>query len=279
MKKTVRTLLVAFATCLFCSCENSYLQSTPQDQLVIEGWIENGHAPVVLVSRTVPVNSDWFSFDSLFNYTLRYAKVYIEHGGRRYDLTARLNRKLYLNNYFTSSELIGEVGESYTLHVEWEKYNICATCTIPEPTPIDTVGFVPVKGDSLFYAYVDFRNNAGEGKKYMVFSADGQLDTSIFNGVYMGYLDGSGMVDGKARVEIGTHNEEKDNYFRIGDVTTIKLARLDEGCADFWKSYCDVGTFQGTLIIPIYKNIKGNIDGALGYWAGYGVSTVSLELK
>lgn len=93
------------------ACDNSYLESDNVEELVVEGWIESGHAPVVMVSSTLPVSSTPQPLSDINEHILRYAEVYIEHNGEREYLTARLTDKFAVGNYFTSPSLRGVPGE------------------------------------------------------------------------------------------------------------------------------------------------------------------------
>ena len=103
----------------FAACDNSYLESDNIEELVVEGWIESGHAPVVLVSSTLPVSSTPQPVSDITEHILRYAEVYIEHNGEKEYLTARLTDRFVIRNYFTSTTMRGIPGESYKLHVKW----------------------------------------------------------------------------------------------------------------------------------------------------------------
>lgn len=272
MKKIIAIFL---SLSVFCSCNTKSLDSEYEPQLVIEGWIENGHSPVVFVSKSIPASSDPMSTDEIAESVLRYANVSIVHNGDSIPLTARLSDKYMLQNYFTTDRIKGEIGEDYTLCVKWKEYSASATCTIQEPCPIDTALVKPTDIDTCFIVTSRFTNHQADMQKYQYFVRD---DTSAFKAVKYAALDGSNIPEGPFNYDIG-RQKEKDTYFHSGDIVTIKLATCEKAVYDFWNRFHEATAFSGNTLTPVYMNCKGNIDGALGYWAGYGISTYTLKIK
>jgi len=272
MNKHIVILLAALA---FTSC-NSFLETESKEELVVEGWIENGHAPVVMVSSTLPVSATERSIDDIQEHILRYATVSIEHDGQKEYLTARLTDKHKIGNYFTSSTLRGEIGHSYRLNVEWLDYKAEASCTIPEPTPIDTSYFEKEK-DNLSYVFkIKFKNNPAEGKYYHSFRRNGIADTSSFISVPFSTLNGK-VTKEEVTQSFMKYMISKDSYFHEGDLVAIKLATIEESMYEFWTRYTNVSSTTGSTAISSATNLKGNVKGAIGYWAGYGISVTEQE--
>lgn len=147
---------MTLVTLMPTACDNSYLESDNVEELIVEGWIESGHAPVVMVSSTLPVSSTPQPLSDIYEHILRYAEVYIEHNGEREYLTARLTGKFAVGNYFTSPSLRGVPGESYFLHVKWLDFEASAVCTIPDPVAIDTVYVEKSIDDTSYVAKMIF---------------------------------------------------------------------------------------------------------------------------
>jgi len=271
-----RIPVILFFLASICSCDNGYLQSDPVEELVVEGWIESGHAPTVFVSATFPVSSKPQSIDSLSDHILRYAEVFIDCEQTRYYLTARLSDKYVLQNYFTSSSLRGEVGKTYRLGVKWQDYEASAVCTIPPPTSIDTLWIEKQENDTSFVAKIQFTNNPEENRYYQSFMRNGVSDENVFRAVNFTCLDGSLMEDKVTEtfmkpmlINTGVENP-KDLYFHKGDCAAVKLATTQKCIYEFWSSYTNLYNSYSILTAPI--NLKGNVEGAIGYWAGYGIS-------
>lgn len=275
MKRLALILLLAIPI----SCDKGYLESERLDQLVVEGWIESGHAPVVLISETMPVSSDPRPISEVTEHILRYAEVFIDYKGTREYLTARLTNRYSVQNYFTSPTLRGEPGVTYTLHVKWRDYEASAVCTIPEPVPIDDIWFEKELNDTSYVAKIRFRNDPAKGIFYQSFRRIGNIKNN-FTSVNFTSLDGSLMgteiTEKFMRPELKI--EVKDVYFHPGDTVAIKLATTERPVYEFWTSYANSVNSGGNILsAPI--NLKGNVHGAIGYWAGYGIDIREIILK
>lgn len=272
MKKTLRLIPAALLLMLPLACDNSYLESENVEELVVEGWIESGHAPVVLVSTTLPASSTPQPISDISGHVLRYAEVYIEHGGEREYLTARLTDKFKVSNYFTSTTLRGVAGETYSLHIKWQDYEASAVCTIPEPVAIDTVYAEKVPGsDSSFVAKMLFRNDPAAGRYYQTFRRMGGSENT-YEAVNFTTLDGSKQdtLITETFMQPMKKLDAKDMYLHPGDTIALKLATTELPIYEFWSSYANYANSAGT-VLSVPTNLKGNINGAIGYWAGYGI--------
>ena len=93
MNRILIILLFSYVV-LFCSCEGDILPPQ-QSQMVVEGWIEDGGHPVVMLTSTVPVSEQETSIDSLGQYLIRWARVAVSDGERTVVLSGK-----YTKDYF-----------------------------------------------------------------------------------------------------------------------------------------------------------------------------------
>lgn len=278
----MKRLFFLIALLAVCSCDNDYLPSESAEELVVEGWIESGHAPIVLVSSTLPVGSTPRPIGDIKEHILRYAKVYIECDGKREYLTACLSDKFTIKNYFTSSSLRGETGKTYRLHVEWLDYKADAECTVPESVPVDTAFFVKEYNDTSFVLKMQFRNVPSDKKFYHTFLRYGAADSSLFRSVNFTTLRGElqpEVITESFMKPVRNETSSPDMYFHRGDRVAVKLATLEEPMYDFWSQYTNIYNSTGTMIPTTPDNLAGNVTGAIGYWAGYGISLVELTCR
>lgn len=264
----MKRLLYIIAVLIVAACDNGYLESDNVEELVVEGWIESGHAPVVLVSSTLPVSSTPRPLSDISRHILRYAEVTIEHNGSLEYLTARLTDRFTIGNYFTSATLRGVPGETYRLHVKWLDFEASAECTIPQPTAIDSILFEKSVDDTSYTAKIIFRNNPDEGKYYQTFRRIGD-GSNAYQAVSYTSLDGS-LTDTVVVEKIEKPLRTQNTHFHPGDTLAVKLATIERHMYEFWKEYANqIISGGGVLSAPI--NVKGNVTGAIGYWAGYGI--------
>lgn len=135
--RLAQTILSVLSLALLFGCEEDVTIDLPagEEQLVVEGHIEQGAPPVLVLTRSVPVFAD-ASLETLEKSFVHDAKVTVTTGGQSYTLkevpsgafSEELKRAVSLqigvrpellnasggfNFYvYTSEELQGEVGKS-----------------------------------------------------------------------------------------------------------------------------------------------------------------------
>ena len=164
----------------------------------------------------------------------------------------------------------------YKLHVKWLDFEASAVCTIPEPAAIDSVYMEKAIDDTSYVAKMVFHNDRKAGRLYQTFRRSGSA-SNAYEAVNFTTLDGS-LIDSvvvetfmKPIAAPGT----EDIFFHSGDTVSLKLAAIERPMFDFWKEYADYTNSAGmALTAPV--NVKGNVSGAIGYWAGYGIDVREL---
>src|SRR5205085_5393323 len=263
-------------------------ESSPK--LVVEATIENGAAPIVILSRSL----NYFSTidpNVLQSSFLHNADVYVSNGIVTHKLK-EYNVALpngYTGYYYTNdpfspaTSFIGNFNTLYSLRILAEGKEYTATTKIP---------FANRRIDSLFWKPAPLNNTANK-VEVMVKAYDPpgfgdyvryftKRNTEPFypglNSVYDDQvIDGS---EYEVQVERGINRNidlpEDYSFFDKGDTVTLKVSNIDKATFDFWRtmeySYLSVGN-------PFSSPTKviGNIsNGALGYFGGYAVQYASI---
>lgn len=266
-------LIVCLALVALVSGCNEEKTTLAEKRLVVEGWIDSGEFPVVKLTRTMPLGVDHkVDIDKLSDYMERWAKVTISDGERSEVMVGRYDKNYFPPFVYTSYEMRGEVGKTYTITVETDNgERATAQTTIPEPMKLRDVCSEPADGGDgyLIYGYTD------ERKKCKLFVKNYWEDKE-FQSMSMGLYDSDMYTDeGKVTVKnsLTAWTEEYTPYFKKGDTVIVKVAALDDKSYDFWRSYEDMSMLSRLPMVPMTSNLKSNVQGALGYWCGYGVST------
>lgn len=266
-------LIVCLALVALVSGCNEEKTTLAEKRLVVEGWIDSGEFPVVKLTRTMPLGVDHkVDIDKLSDYMERWAKVTISDGERSEVMVGRYDKNYFPPFVYTSYEMRGEVGKTYTITVETDNgERATAQTTIPEPMQLKNVCSESADGGDgyLIYGYTD------ERKKCKLFVKNYWEDKE-FQSMSMGLYDSDMYTDeGKVTVKnsLTAWTEEYTPYFKKGDTVIVKVAALDDKSYDFWRSYEDMSMLSRLPMIPMTSNLKSNVQGALGYWCGYGVST------
>lgn len=258
---------------LLCGCmkEPDYSMEY-RERLVVDGAIESGHGAVVALSLNVPFG-DSYDEDDFRHMVVRWAKVTVECEGRREVLTGRRNDDYPTRFIYTGSEILGEVGKSYTLIVEYSGKRWHATTTIPEPAVLSDI-VVEEVCDTLCTI------SATLPPIDTPCAVDCALgDSRYFAPTLLGVYDRSPMA---RRIEISRpldnlYRGEYMTHYHAGDTVQLKLRTMGE----FEYSYRNL--WENNVInslnpvFPAVDNLPTNISGgAMGIWAGYGVSVERL---
>jgi hypothetical protein len=270
-----------------CSCERAVdfeLENT-QPKLAIEATIENGQAPVVILSKSVNYFST-ISLQQLADIFVHDAIVEISNQRQTHRLKeyARpLGAGLFYYYYSTdssslSTSISGELNTAYTLNITYENEQYSATTTIPNITKrIDSIWWKPTPNDtSNKKATVIMKATDPPGfGDYVRYWTKKNTENFLpgMNSVFDDLI-----IDGttyELQVEPGFNrnkswsDNEKESVFHKGDTVTVKLSNIDKATYDFWRTmeytYQSVGNPFSTPT-KVISNIKGN---ALGYFGGY----------
>lgn len=264
------------------SCGKEGPSRAGDSQLVIEGWIESGKAPVVFVSSSIEASLEKRELMELSDKILRYAKVTVEHDGTVYPLSARLSQTYFLRNYFTSGRVVGKVGEEYRLRVEWDGKVATATTVVPQPRDLDTLMIVPSEAsDTLFAVKARFHDNPGRKEYYKFFSKVVE-DGTGYGPSYLGDFEGTaGDYNFDVFVNRSSHLPKifSEIYYKKGENVYVKFATCDETIYSFWKNFEENSMSSIMPVVMYFGNCRGNIEGGLGYWAGYGIKEYSICVK
>ena len=249
--------------------------------LVVEGWIENGGHPVVLLSETFPVEvGKAITASDMIGNLAKWAKVTVDDGQKTVTLTGMVDETYFPPYIFTSSAITGEVGKEYRLRVEYKDYVVTGHTTIPQPVPLDTVYVASVK-DSLCYVVCGFTDPPGKGNNYKFMTRTTGID-SHYHSSSLAQLDDSDL-DGYTEVFLYSTQRLMSHIampnIRLGDELWVKLCTLDQDAYDYWRDF-EVMLYANTFNMDFGVDTKGNVQGGLGYWVGYGVDKeVCIELK
>ncbi len=253
------------------ACDADYLPDQ-KPHLVVEGWIEDGDFPVVIVTQSIPMSEDYTSSDSLGNYIVRWATVTVYCGEDSVILTGK-----YANGYFppyiyTTSWMRGEAGKTYLLKVEYKDMKVSAVTTIPGKP--DVKRFFLEKctdSDSLYQAKVVFADNKDEKNYYQLFTRVG-ANNRQYLASYLGSMDDAILGDTTEVAAYRGHEVlsmlDYTPYFRPNDTISVKLSQIDEVSYHFWDDYTKNLSLSKNPFLAPQRSIRSNIVNGSGYWCG-----------
>ncbi len=278
-----------------------------KEQLVIDGSIETGMPPIVLISRSKdiysPTNLQAFLegfvsgaivtisdgtttvvLDEICSDNLPPGTEEIAAGLFGIPASELANFKLCAYTSFNPA-IWGQVGKTYQMKVEFEGKTYTSSTSIVQPTPLQQVYWKSEGGDLADYGYSwgTLADPAGQfdGYKWEVKRINTGLDgqpidqtfTTTFNPVFDDeFFDGLTFDFFYENPTVWDDNSVPEKYkglYKIGDTVVIKLSKMDRAVFEFLeKKYVQISSAGNPFATP--ANIPTNITGgALGVWAGF----------
>ncbi len=272
---------------ILASCEKT-ITFRPDDSapvVVVEASIENGQAPVVILSQSFNYFNQ-ISAETLANSFIRNAVITVSNGTLTHTL--KEYRQVVANGYSIyyysndsttnrNTAFVGEFGKTYSLSIKIDEREYTATTTIPTLTKkIDSLWWedAPNEPDPVKVIVMGrFIDPPGLGNYTRYYTqVDGLQFYPGFNSVFDDQLtDG---VTYNLQIEKGVDrnngiNLEEYAFFDHGDSVVVKFCNIDKATFDFWRtmeySYANIGN---PFAAPnkVLSNIEG---GGLGYFGGY----------
>lgn len=301
MKQFLHILIGLF---LLSSCTKEVQIEVPgfQEQLVIDGRIETGQAPIVLLSRSKEIYAPT-DIDAFLNGFISGAIVTITNSNGTVQLQEVCSDNLppgteeiaaamlgipadQLANYsicaYTTLDpnFAGIVGETYTLNVTFEGKSYSAVTSIVQPTNLVNSFWQPESGlTNHGYSWATLADlpNQFDAYYWEVKRLNDTLSDFAYQRTYSPTFDDE-FFDGLT-FEFWYENPFTDDapdstrwMYELGDTVVIKLSKLDRDAFEYYeKKYIQLQTAGNPFATP--TNIPTNIvGGALGVWAGFSTS-------
>lgn len=268
------------------SARQSYLN------LLYDKWMKIGGSPTDysfgdynLGWFITPSAQDKIWFD-LNNHIIRWGKVSISDGEKEVILSGRKDERFFPPYIYTTSKLKGEVGKTYHLKVEYSGRTVTALATIPAPKPLEYIKINESRSngaqdDGRYFLTGGLKDDRTTKDYYKVFTKVHQKD-SIFVSSFLGLTDDTILGEGIEEIPInrgsGVQTTNKDNYYRSGDIVHIRFCTLDKIAWEYWSDFEEIQSLSRNPFFPISTDIRSNISGGLGYWAGYGATYYTISI-
>jgi hypothetical protein len=264
-----------------CSREN-YVESVEgESKIVVEGWIEQGDVPQVILSRSIPINATIDS-TTIFNYFIRSAKVTVSDGENEEVLSVKNDNDRIPPYVYSGSKMIGEVGKTYVLKVKYLDRVIEATTSIPSVVLIKSAKYIKLNpADTTGFVHIEFNDLAKEKNYYQIETRLDKVEPIFVPALY-GNLNDKNFISSSISLQItrGIYVFSKTKYkpyFTDGDLIYVKLRTMSKAGFDFWNSWQNEIVNGRSPIFPANTSLKSNIKGGIGIWEGYGQSTVTIQ--
>lgn len=277
-----KIVCIGIVLCGLSACRKEPDQTAP---LVVEGWIENGRPPVVMLHQAIGVNEGWESMEECMGEKLIvWGKVSLSSLDTTVVLTGQIDDNYLLHYRYSTPYMIGQPGREYDIEVEARGRKVQAHTCLPSVVPLDSV---VVKADQEPYVNVTayWTDPVSDNDYYVLFYRfKGQIEYIVCSFGTMSDVSASAnrvmstFVYKNPSSLIAAQSDKM--WFKRDDTVTLKLAHIDSVSYKFWQS------FQNSVSsrIPVFNTspsngLVSNIQGGYGYWCGMGVSEHRLRLE
>lgn len=277
MKSLYWFLIACVCVCVW-GCTDPIIPQNEQD-LVVEGWIEAGDHPIVMVTTSVQVSQKYQDWSVLEENLVRWAKVTVSDGENSVVLTGKYNKDYFPPYIYTTAKMEGEVGKTYTLTVQYKGKTATATTTIPEKVDLEYVKVVSSSAeDSEYNIIAGLKDDPATKDYYRFFTKNTKLDSTYIPS-FLGLINDDVLAEGINDVSVYSgfvlnfgSEQRSPISFQEDDVISIRFATMDEDTYNYWEDYDDISSLSNNPFFPVNKKIRSNVSSGMGYWAGYGSS-------
>jgi len=285
LKQALDYVLLFFPFMVLVSCEKNVTVEVPEatEEIVVEGIIETGKNPQVLLTHSLPFFGEINTNDIILN-SIQGATVIVDDGITFDTLIQIPGYGIYIG-----TTIIGTVGRSYNLTVYAEGKTITAVTKLPNPVSLDSVWWKPDGNrDSLGFAWAHltdpdtlgnsyrwyaqrinqytYGENAGEIKDSTFIAAPGAaFEDKFINNKSFDLSFPRGKFSFSDKEE---DSNEENYFFKRGDTIVIKFCSIDRNVFEFWRTEeSQVQSNGNPFGSP--QPVTSNINGGLGIWGGY----------
>lgn len=262
-----KAIILAGLVLTLCQCTKETVQ---EGHLVIDGWIENGCPPVVMVTSSLVVGTqNQWDKDDLAGSVITDAEVLLSDGEKSVVLTGIPAPEYFPPFIYTTKELLGEPGKTYTLKVRSGKQELSSATALAAPSALDKVWAEQVEEGS-YLIHCRFTPRKGECYGFFTRREGKEL---MYLPAFMSLIDGDavdGVVDMALTSGIDISSSSRhQQYFSSGERVSLRFCSIDRRVYDFWKGYEDAWLLTHNPFFPVSTDVPTNITGGYGLWAGY----------
>lgn len=264
-------LLYLLVAVMLWGCKKSTNTKPFEPKFVVEGWIENGDYPVVILTHNLPIDAVIDSAQ-IEEVVIRWAKVEVQTDDESEILTLVRDDEIFPHYIYKGAQLKGKTGKRYKLIITYAGNTITAETSVPNTPVIDSIGFMSVDNNK-YQLTLSFTDDAATADFYRFYA---KLDTeTLFNSTNPGgfsdrSFNGRSVSFQLYRNRYSNVSPYQNAYYNKDNRVNVKLSKMDSTSFAYWES---VDREISRIPFLSKTGIAGsNIMGpATGIW--YGVSS------
>ena len=278
--KFLHILLFSCIFVLLNGCEHEEIDHT---QLVVEGWIDAGKHPIVLLHTSYSLNEskepdNTTLMDVLAEHIVAFGKVVLFDGKDSVILTGRLDTNYLPPSIYTTTKIIGEIGKTYTIHASFKEYSASSTTKIPTMATMDSIRVIQSNNKMNIIGYAN-KLEVGEPYILMTRTTDQRQYKICPMGAFRATAPYMAITINNPLDFTGEGAMLQTLFPKTDSVEiSIKFAHVGEAEFQMWDGYIAQNMTQGMFFMETHSNILSNISGGNGYWCGMGASEYIIEL-
>lgn len=261
-----------------CSADNASGPET-SPPLTLEGHINSdGFVSVLLTSSIIP-STEGGSIDEA---VVRWGKVTLSDGETSVVLSGGPDYDYAPPYRYFNHSVTGVPGRTYTITAEYRGRTVSSSCTMPVPTPIDslTTGSV-TDNDTLRTVTVHFTAPDDCPAYYHLSTRAVGLDLRLYPAILGCVTANTPGEHISLPAYRGKHFSEAADFtpqWPQGCTATVRLERVTPEVYRFWEAFNNVVLFGGSQFVGTPESLPGNVAGGYGVWSAQGASTMSVKL-
>ena len=283
MNKLFSICAIVFALGMMQACEREIDIELPnaEDLLVVEGSIETGEFPKVLITRNRGFFNEFPTDLTTFinEFVVTDALVTVSDGTNSETLQFTIDPLNYPFVYYTGSIIKGEVGKNYTLTIVSGNKTLSSQTQISSAVPLDSTwfGLDPFNNneDSLGVSYGQIMDPDTLGNAYRLFAkknseisyfpvAGAHFNDDFTNNQKVVFFNGQGTRPFFASDTF----VPREFFYKLGDTILLKFCSIGRNEELFFNTLDAATNTNGNpFSSPVI--VKSNIEGGLGIWCGY----------
>ena len=262
------TLLIIALLALAGCIKEQDIDDSFRYRLVVDGRIEQGRGAVVMLSQSLPYESS-YNEDTYRKLAIWGAKVTIIHNDQRSVLTGRRDSHYPTEYLYTDYNIIGEVGESYAIEIEYSGRKWRSEGRILPAIELKDITVV-AEGEDKYSIHATLPPT-----QYPC-----SIDCSLDGGPYYApTLLGTYPPSEYAREIVINRPTDKlirNDYnilFNGSDIVILRINTLSDFGYTYWRKWEDNFINSINPVFPSTSNLPTNISNkGMGIWSGYGTT-------
>lgn len=275
--RPLRLLLQILTLIVPAACQ---ISDCTQNALVIEGYITNDDYATVCLMQTI---SPERIGTSVYDMIVRWGKITLSDSNDLSILTGGPDKSFFPPYTYTTYDIKGSTGQTYTLTAEFNGMKATATTTIPAPADIDSIVSLPAGSDGASRQLILYPRVAPGAKEYYrILVRVKDLNDRLLPG-FMGIAESSG-TDEPVAIAVNRPKTSRDSVdyipvFRPGETVEIALCTMEKEAYKFWLDYENAVAFSGSQFLSPSTPLRSNVVNGYGYFFGYGITKKIITIE